>query len=274
MSWTVASIRMASCIAASQYSSITLDVAVFWLTCHLLLCELLLNRTVWVGLDRYLQFLREFYYYHHLLTLTHHSYSISNIAAIGIVMMMYALTFAVLSSATIISAYRLPSSHAPLAARYVPRRSCRSLRSSVEDGISTPQLTEQLRAVGEKKDLIHFSKSLPLHIYVDLDIRIFLKMKNSERKARILLPQTTASMTIQTLRDSIDRKFPSLNGQPYILRYEVPGEKISPRQFIGMANWTFVFMYKSMSAWHLPCFPLTISGSKCYSDFIECDFKI
>ena len=85
-----------------------------------------------------------------------------------------------------------------------------------------------------KKDMIRLDKSLPVHIYVDTDVRAFLGMKNSERKARIMLPQEIEEMTRQTLRDYVEKKLPKLSGQPYILRFQVPDQmSITPRQFEG-----------------------------------------
>ena len=100
---------------------------------------------------------------------------------------------------------------------------------------STEVIDSQQETYSEGANLIQLAKSLPVHIYVDGEIRTFLNMKNSERKGRILLPQTTADITIRMLRDYIERKFPSLLEQPYILRYQVPGEKLPPKQFTGKA---------------------------------------
>ena len=103
---------------------------------------------------------------------------------------------------------------------------------------STEVADSQLETFSSGADLIQLAKSLPVHIYVDGEIRTFLNMKNSERKGRILLPQTTADITIKMLRDYIEKKFPSLLGQPYILRYQVPGEKIPAKQFTGIVEVT------------------------------------
>lgn len=80
--------------------------------------------------------------------------------------------------------------------------------------------------------ITRLQKSLPLHVYVDNEIRGFLSMKNSERKARILLPKEIETMTVESLRNVIEKKFPSLLGEPYVLRYQLPGD-IPPQQFKG-----------------------------------------
>ena len=62
--------------------------------------------------------------------------------------------------------------------------------------------------------------SLPLIIFVDPTIRTYLKMKNNERKTRILLPSDLSNITItnQYIRDIIEKRLISLYQQPYILR--------------------------------------------------------
>ena len=62
--------------------------------------------------------------------------------------------------------------------------------------------------------------SLPLIIFVDPSIRSYLKMKNNERKTRILLPSDLSNITItnQYIRDIIEKRLISLYQQPYILR--------------------------------------------------------
>jgi hypothetical protein len=85
----------------------------------------------------------------------------------------------------------------------------------------------------KKKETFQLGKSLILHVYVDPEIREFLKMRNSERKARIILPQEIEKFTINKLRDIVEKKLPSLGGEPYILRYTLPGEMSSTKQFNG-----------------------------------------
>jgi hypothetical protein len=85
----------------------------------------------------------------------------------------------------------------------------------------------------KKKETFHLGKSLILHVYVDPEIREFLKMRNSERKARILLPQEIEKISVNMLRDMVEKKLPKLGGEPYILRYILPGEMTSTKQFNG-----------------------------------------
>lgn len=63
-----------------------------------------------------------------------------------------------------------------------------------------------------------------LNVYVDKEILSFLQMKNYERKQRILLSRYTkegdaASYSIESIRRIIEKKLPSLEGQPFKLRY-------------------------------------------------------
>jgi hypothetical protein len=109
--------------------------------------------------------------------------------------------------------------------------SFQSLRNSISEEVTASQVSEQPQYV--KENLIQFGKSLPVHIYVDGEIISYLKMKNSDRKSRFLLPQAVASMTLNVLRDYITRRIPTLSGQPYVIRYQVPGEKTTPKQFQG-----------------------------------------
>ena len=120
-------------------------------------------------------------------------------------------------------------SYVPRGARFPTRNFHQPLSSSVSDDVAASVITEL--PLSDKQELIQFSKSLPVHIYVDKDILDFLKMSNSARKARVLLPQVVPSMTVKLLREYVDKKLPSLVGQPYILRYHVPGDRCSPKQF-------------------------------------------
>ena len=131
--------------------------------------------------------------------------------------------------------------YAPRVIRFPTRNLFQPLSSSVSNDVSVSEITEL--PLTDTKELIQFSKSLPVHIYVDKDIRDFLKMSNSARKARVLLPQAVPSMTVKLLRDYVDRKFPSLLGQPYILRYHVPGEGSTPKQFMSKLITESLFMY-------------------------------
>jgi hypothetical protein len=122
-------------------------------------------------------------------------------------------------------------SYSPRVARFTARNFFQPLSTSVSDDVSVSVITEL--PLRDTTELIQFSKSLPVHIYVDKEILDFLGMPNSARKARVLLPQSAASMTVKLLRDYVDKKLPSLLGQPYILRYSVPGDGSSPKQFTG-----------------------------------------
>lgn len=105
------------------------------------------------------------------------------------------------------------------------------LRNSISEEITESVVSVQPQYA--KENLIQFGKSLPVHIYVDGEIISYLKMKNSDRKSRFLLPQAVASMTLNVLRDYVHKRIPSLSGQPYVIRYQVPGEKSTPKQFQG-----------------------------------------
>jgi hypothetical protein len=95
----------------------------------------------------------------------------------------------------------------------------RALSSLKADGTATTE------------PLFTFAKSLPLHIYVDAEIRSHLNMANSERKARICLPrEIDEKLSVQSLREIIENKFPRLTNQPYVLRFQVPGAVTAPRK--------------------------------------------
>ena len=142
-----------------------------------------------------------------------------------IVMLLRLCVFTVLLSA--IFAYR--RSWSPL---YTEQRI--RLVHSISLNLDSSTKPAQRTSSDPKKDMIRLDKSLPVHIYVDTDVRAFLGMKNSERKARIMLPQEIEEMTRQTLRDYVEKKLPKLSGQPYILRFQVPDQmSITPRQFEG-----------------------------------------
>ena len=157
-------------------------------------------------------------------------------------MLLRALICLILSSA---NGYRFPSSllgsHTTNQVISDRRRALRAqnLLSDAEPSAVAEDLTSSSQAVKDGKigkvvkGLIRLSKSLAMNVYVDTDIRIHLNMKNSERKARILLPQEVESITVNSLRDYVDKKFPSLTGQPYILRYQLHNDMASPKQFKG-----------------------------------------
>lgn len=139
--------------------------------------------------------------------------------------------FIMVSFAYIAILFTSVESYVPRGARFATRNFLQPLFSSVSDDIAASVITEL--PLSDKQELIQFSKSLPVHIYVDKEILDFLKMSNSARKARVLLPQAVPSMTVKLLREYVDKKLPSLLGQPYILRYHVPGDGCSPKQFIS-----------------------------------------
>ena len=64
---------------------------------------------------------------------------------------------------------------------------------------------------------------LPVNIYVDTDIRSFLKMKNADRKTKIHLSQKIdpSIMGIQALRAVVEKKHVALRGQPYDLLFQL-----------------------------------------------------
>ena len=78
---------------------------------------------------------------------------------------------------------------------------------------------------------------LPVNIYVDSDILRHLKMKNHERKARVMLPKDRSKymsdISIDFIRNLVEEKMLSLKNQPYVLRYTLPGYQSSARQFIN-----------------------------------------
>ena len=62
-------------------------------------------------------------------------------------------------------------------------------------------------------------KSVPVQLYIDYDIRSYLKLKNHERKSRIYIQQNPDILTIKLIREIIENKITSLSNQSYILRY-------------------------------------------------------
>jgi hypothetical protein len=71
-------------------------------------------------------------------------------------------------------------------------------------------------------------KSIAVNIYVDKEILDFLKMKNHERKSRILLSRRNdENISVQYLKGLIEKKLTSLYNQPYKLRIKVTNYKAS-----------------------------------------------
>ena len=95
-------------------------------------------------------------------------------------------------------------------------------------------------------------RALPLQIYVDAEVRNHLNMRNSDRKARIYLPANyigesvggiessgsfaTASsenkISVKAIRNVVEKRFISLQEQPYVLRYQLPGVMSARKQFL------------------------------------------
>ena len=71
-------------------------------------------------------------------------------------------------------------------------------------------------------------KSVPINLYVDSDVRGHLKMRNSDRKARVYLTKD-ATADISTLKGLVEKQFAALSQQPYLIRYKLPGVMLQPR---------------------------------------------
>eukprot|EP01041_Mallomonas_annulata_P004593 gene4593-9127_t len=56
-------------------------------------------------------------------------------------------------------------------------------------------------------------------------------MKNHERKSKVFVPQLMESLTVDNLRKIIEAKLPSLENQPYELRFSLPELMDRPRKF-------------------------------------------
>jgi UPF0176 acylphosphatase like domain len=80
---------------------------------------------------------------------------------------------------------------------------------------------------------LSFQRALPINIYVSKEIRAHLNMRNADRKAKQYLPKDLTDVSVQTLRDIIEKRFLELQAQPYILRYQLEGIMKTPRQFSG-----------------------------------------
>ena len=146
--------------------------------------------------------------------------------------MMYLCILAVLSSSVIGYHFSPVSSYGALRTKVISISRAGALHSTISDEMPLAVLENQ-PFLPAKSETINLGKSLPIHVYVDPEIRTFLNMKNSERKVRLLLPQEIENMTVKTLREYVDRKLPSLAGQPYILRYQISNQMASPMQFKG-----------------------------------------
>ena len=91
-----------------------------------------------------------------------------------------------------------------------------------------------------KNSKLEAIKPLTLNIYVEKQIRDHLNMRNSDRKAKVFLSQDVVEgegeaqkqVTMKSLRSIIERRFPPLYHQPYVIRYGVKGiNNDKPRQY-------------------------------------------
>jgi hypothetical protein len=78
-------------------------------------------------------------------------------------------------------------------------------------------------------------KAIPINIYVDIDIRKFLSMRNADRKARVFFHQNS-EVSLTSMRDLVEKKFSALIDKPYLIRYCLPGVMSAPRPLISEEN--------------------------------------
>ena len=77
----------------------------------------------------------------------------------------------------------------------------------------------------------------PLHIniYVDSEVRSYLNMANHERKSRLVLPKNREEfmeqLSVDSVRQLVEKKLLKLVDQPYALRYALPGVMDNSRTF-------------------------------------------
>ena len=71
-------------------------------------------------------------------------------------------------------------------------------------------------------------KAVPINLYVDSNVRSHLRMRNSDRKARVFLTKDT-KVDVNVLRGLIEKQFTVLSQQPYLVRYKLPGVMPQPR---------------------------------------------
>ena len=122
--------------------------------------------------------------------------------------------------------------------RSVQYRLSSFIMSSSSSSSSSSSTTKSLSVDSTTNDMKRKVTSTPLKkqavltVYVDTDIRIHLNMKNSDRKARILLPQDFGSkVSLTSLKSFIEKRLMSLHKQPYVLRYQLDGHMNTPKQF-------------------------------------------
>jgi len=97
--------------------------------------------------------------------------------------------------------------------------------SSGDGNILNNDIKKKITSTSIKKEAV-------LTVYVDTEIRSYLNMKNSDRKARLILPQDYgSSATSSSLKGFIEKRLLSLHKQPYVLRYQLEGYMNTPKQF-------------------------------------------
>lgn len=106
---------------------------------------------------------------------------------------------------------------------------------------------DKLESKMNPKQLI-LEKSLPVHVYIDADIRSHLGMRNSDRKARILLPLVVDELTVTFIRQIIEHKFPPLYHQQYILRYQPLPDLLVPEVVNTIGNKSKIDLILNQSA--------------------------
>lgn len=83
-------------------------------------------------------------------------------------------------------------------------------------------------------------KQVPINVYIDKDIRTHMKMKNSDRKARAYLGNSS-EISVNSLRRLVEKKFPVLKDQPYLVRYCLPTRPITlPKPLLSADDVTVI----------------------------------
>lgn len=70
---------------------------------------------------------------------------------------------------------------------------------------------------------LSFQVPVKVTVLVQEDIRQYLKMKHVDRKSKLILAKqlTEKQLTVNYLRDMLEKQLPSLYKQPYVLRLDV-----------------------------------------------------
>lgn len=70
---------------------------------------------------------------------------------------------------------------------------------------------------------LSFQVPVKVTVLVHEDIRQYLKMKHVDRKSKLILAKqlTEKQLTVNYLRDMLEKQLPSLYKQPYVLRLDV-----------------------------------------------------